>query len=110
MIPLFKVSTMMHILCQPSNNPIFYQLSPSPATFHFFLPEIFTAADVTLMISLSEYISNVSSKVDLEREMLARSKESGSIPVGKRTISVVKEDPYGQPITTEVYSLTPPGL
>ena len=54
------------------------------------------------MISLSEYISNVSSKVDLEREMLARSKESGSIPVGKRTISVVKEDPYGQPITTRL--------
>ena len=91
------------IFCvKPSNNPIFYQLSPSPATFHFFPPEIFTAADVTLMISLSEYISNVSSKVDLEREMLARSKESGSIPVGKRTISVVKEDPYGQPITTRL--------
>ena len=72
--PIFNVSTMTNNMCQ-NNNPIIDLCSL----------EIFTAADVTLMISLSEYISKVSRKVSVEREMLARSKESGSIPVGKRS-------------------------
>ena len=40
------------------------------------------------MIDLTEFISSLSSRVALERKMLAKSKERGSIPVGKCTCTL----------------------
>ena len=39
--------------------------------------------DIKVMIDLSKFISSLSSRVALEKKMLAKSKEQGSIPVGK---------------------------
>jgi len=56
-------------------------------TFILSFSEVFTRDDIKLMISLTDYISNLSSRVALEKQMLARSKEPRSIPVGQECLA-----------------------
>ena len=59
-------------------------------TFILSFSEVFTRDDIKLMISLTDYISNLSSRVALEKQMLARSKEPRSIPVGNETTNALR--------------------
>ena len=51
---------------------------------------MFTASDVRLMISMSEFIAKVSSRVAREQEMLSKSKQPGSIPIGNEKIKYIR--------------------
>ena len=51
---------------------------------------MFTASDVRLMISMSEFIAKVSSRVAREQEMLTKSKQPGSIPIGNEKIKYIR--------------------